>query len=62
MYLYKSDVIMECVDGLAQDCGNSIALEMELLQSCAKPTMCNSANKYRVKCRTRNNLQKVQIP
>ena len=25
-------------DGLAQDCGNSSALAMELLQSCAKPS------------------------
>ena len=25
------------VDGLAQDCSNSSALTMELLQSCAKP-------------------------
>ena len=25
------------IDGLAQDCSNSIALAMELLQSCTKP-------------------------
>ena len=25
------------IDGLEQDCGNSIAIAMELLQSCAKP-------------------------
>ena len=25
------------IDGLAQDCSNSSALAMELLQSCAKP-------------------------
>ena len=25
------------IDGLVQDCSNSIALAMELLQSCAKP-------------------------
>ena len=29
------------VDGLAQDCSNSIALAMELLQSCTKPSMCD---------------------
>ena len=27
------------VDGLVQDCGNSSALAMELLQSCTKPSM-----------------------
>ena len=27
------------VDGLVQDCGNSSALAMELLQSCTKPLM-----------------------
>ena len=26
------------IDGLVQDCSNSSALAMELLQSCAKPT------------------------
>ena len=29
------------VNGLAQDCYNSSALAMELLQSCTKPLMCN---------------------
>ena len=28
------------VDGLAQDCSNSIANALELLQSCTKPSMC----------------------
>ena len=28
------------IDGLAQDCSNSSALAMELLQSCAKPSTC----------------------
>ena len=27
----------EYIDGLVQDCSNSSALAMELLQSCAKP-------------------------
>ena len=27
------------VDGLVQDCSNSSALAMELLQSCTKPSM-----------------------
>ena len=30
------------IDGLVQDCINSIALEMELLQSCAKPSISAS--------------------
>ena len=29
----------EYIDGLVQDCSNSIALAMELLQSCIKPSM-----------------------
>ena len=29
-----------CVDGLVQDCGNSIASALELLQSCTKPLIC----------------------
>ena len=28
------------IDGLVQDCGNSIANAMELLQSCTKPSIC----------------------
>ena len=28
------------IDGLAQDCSNSIANALELLQSCAKPSIC----------------------
>ena len=27
------------IDGLVQDCSNSIALAMELLQSCTKPSI-----------------------
>ena len=30
------------VNGLAQDCSNSIANALELLQSCAKPSTCIS--------------------
>ena len=30
------------MEGLAQDCSNSSALAMELLQSCAKPSICDS--------------------
>ena len=29
------------IDGLAQDCSNSIANALELLQYCAKPSICN---------------------
>ena len=28
------------IDGLAQDCSNSSAIALELLQSCAKPSTC----------------------
>ena len=31
------------IDGLAQDCCNSSALALELLQSCAKPSICASS-------------------
>ena len=30
------------IDGLVQDCSNSSALAMELLQFCAKPSMYDS--------------------
>ena len=30
------------IDGLMQDCSNSIANALELLQSCAKPSICNN--------------------
>ena len=33
-------VTIERVDDLAQDCSNPIANALELLQSCAKPSMC----------------------
>ena len=33
------------IEGLAQDCSNSSALAMELLQSCAKPSICPLLNK-----------------
>ena len=41
---YKQESIIEeiafgDVDGLTQDCSNSIANAMELLQSCVKPSM-----------------------
>ena len=29
-----------CIDGLVQDCSNSIANALELLQSCTKPSIC----------------------
>ena len=32
-------VAMWYIDGLMQDCSNSSALAMELLQSCSKPSM-----------------------
>ena len=30
------------INGLVQDCSNSSALAMELLQSCAKPSKCQN--------------------
>ena len=36
----------EYVDGLVQDCSNSIANALELLQSCAKPSMLSKPGKY----------------
>ena len=35
------EILWSYVDGLVQDCSNSIALAMELLQSCTKPSMCS---------------------
>ena len=32
-------VLYICMDGLMQDCGNSIASALELPQSCNKPSM-----------------------
>ena len=29
-----------CIDGLVQDCSNSIANALALLQSCTKPLVC----------------------
>ena len=34
--------VMRDIDGLAQDCSNSIANALELLLSCAKPSICDS--------------------
>ena len=35
-----TSIMMEThIDGLAQDCNNSSVLAMELLQSCAKPSL-----------------------
>ena len=39
------------IDGLAQDCSNSSALSMELLQSCAKPSISSYVSPSR-KCKT----------
>ena len=34
------------IDGLLQDCSNSIANALELLQSCTKPSLCRAGVKY----------------
>ena len=36
-------MIYSHIDGLAQDCSNSIAIALELLQFCAKPSRFNNA-------------------
>ena len=40
----NSSSLVPHIDGLAQDCSNSSALAMELLQSCAKPSIYASVN------------------
>ena len=37
LYSYRDSIYKDKINGLAQDCGNSSALAMELLQSCTKP-------------------------
>ena len=34
------------IDGLVQDCSNSSALAVELLQSCTKPSICISQPQF----------------
>ena len=36
-----------CVNGLAQDCGNSSALAMELLQSCIHPSISDTLKHHK---------------
>ena len=36
---HKTLTIIDSIDGLVEDCDNSSALVMELLQSCAKPSL-----------------------
>ena len=38
----KGGFIEGHVDGLTQDCSNSIANALELLQSCTRPSMCSN--------------------
>ena len=44
IYIYitmpKLSIRIHYIDGLVQDCSNSIANAMELLQSCTKPSIC----------------------
>ena len=42
---FVSTHIFPYIDGLAHDCSNSIALAMELLQYCAKPSIYESGSK-----------------
>ena len=41
-HLLKSLHLIHYIDGLAQNCSNSIANALELLQSCAKPSIWNN--------------------
>ena len=38
--LYRIQTLLHNFDGLVQDCSISIALAMEILQSCTKPSIC----------------------
>ena len=39
--LWSKQPILEHIDGLVQDCSNSIANALELLQSCTEPLIYN---------------------
>ena len=39
---FRSDMDRAYIDGLVRDCSNSVANTSELLQSCAKPSICNN--------------------
>ena len=41
-----AQMLNEYLDGLVQDCSNSIANALELLQSCTKPSICSAALSY----------------
>ena len=45
------------IDGLVQDCSNSSALAMELLQSCTKPSISGSSPR----CRKFPNWQQIHV-
>ena len=44
MWVKEHLLLQGHVDGLVQNCSNSIANALELLQSCAKPSMLSVAN------------------
>ena len=44
------------IDSLVQDCSNSSALAMELLQSCAKPSICHCHFSLKSSCKTPHSL------
>ena len=39
MHVYLPEIPHHCIDHLVQNCSNAIASALELLQSCAKPSM-----------------------
>ena len=52
----------EYIDGLVQDCSNSSALAMELLQSCTKPSICNQLYHYELAHGAATSFKAQHIP
>ena len=45
-HMMDSFMVADHIDGLVQDCSNSIANALELLQSCSKPSIYQTTTKY----------------
>ena len=52
--------VTKYIDSLVQDCSNSSALAMELLQSCTKPSICGWLCKS-ILCRTKNLFSEKKV-
>ena len=46
---YSAEFTRENIDGSVQDCSNSTANALELLQSCTKPSICFACLSYLIK-------------